>query len=103
MNQAFGAKGQLYRIGGDEFAVLMQAEEAELKAMLAAYLKAMKEWSEKTGIELTTSCGWVKAADYPDKTADVLAVLADEKMYETKARFYRETGRDRRAQRYGQG
>ncbi|MBR2767515.1 MAG: GGDEF domain-containing protein [Solobacterium sp.] len=97
MKQAFAARGQIYRIGGDEFAALLQADKAQLQAMLACYEKAMKEWSEKSGIELTTSCGWVIAADYPDKTVDELAVLADEKMYETKARFYRETGRDRRA------
>ena len=102
MKQAFAARGQIYRIGGDEFAALLHADNAQLQGMLSSYEKAMKDWSEKNGIELTTSCGWVRAADYPDKTADELAVLADEKMYETKARFYRETGRDRRSHRYGQ-
>ncbi len=96
MRHSFGSRGRLYRIGGDEFVAMVNANEAQLEKMKLFYEHSSKVWSEKNGVPLSAACGYVRASDYPGKSMAELAKLADQRMYAAKAEYYRTSGRDRR-------
>lgn len=96
IGRSFGEKGTVYRTGGDEFIVL--TTEADPERLFPAYEERQRTWSAENGLDLTTSCGCARAADHPGVTITELARLADRRMFEAKARHYRESGRERRRQ-----
>jgi len=96
MFRAFGEYGKLYRIGGDEFVVLLNADTARLAELRKSYEGCLRVWSERHGRTLSTACGYVRAAEAPDKSMVELAKLADQRMYEAKAEYYHVNGKDRR-------
>ena len=96
IEQCFGGRGKLYRVGGDEYAAMLTAGQEELGPLFAAYEECLRAWSESSGLSLSTSCGCVSAVDNPDKDITELARAADAKMYAAKARYYQTNGQDRR-------
>ena len=96
MFRAFGEYGKLYRIGGDEFVALLNADTARLAELRQSYEGCLRVWSERHGRTLSTACGYVRAAEAPDKSMVELAKLADQRMYEEKTEHYRALGKDRR-------
>ena len=96
LRAVFGPHGQVYRIGGDEFAVMMKIQPESLD-------RAMKELEEKTAAwqgekvkELSISCGYVTAREFPSENLQELIRISDERMYAAKDEYYRTTGRQRR-------
>lgn len=96
LTHAFGDVGTLYRIGGDEFVALLSVEATRLEKLQKDYEQSMTAWSARHGIELSTACGVVRAAEFPDMSVTELAKLADERMYAAKSEYYRASGKDRR-------
>ena len=96
IENCFGEKGRMYRIGGDEFVVILSAREDELNGLLADYEREMASWSERNGMTLSAAYGCVSRAELPDHSITELARLADKRMYEAKASYYQSRGRDRR-------
>lgn len=88
--------GKPYRIGGDEFVVMISEDMADVEKGFDTFEKDMKAWSEHHGIELSASYGFVSSVEYPESSILELARKADERMYEAKARYYHEKGVDRR-------
>ena len=99
IEHCFGDRGKMYRIGGDEFAVLISAGPDELVNLFNAFESSMKSWSERNGMPLSASYGYVCHAEYPDRGVTELAKLADERMYAAKARYYQANGANRRRYR----
>ena len=96
IEQGFGPNGKLYRIGGDEFVVIINANQDELILLFNSFENSLKKWSDRSGIVLTAAYGYVFQNEHPDSDINTLARLADERMYSAKARYYQESGRDRR-------
>ena len=96
IKKSFGEKGRTYRIGGDEFAVIASVSKDELGEFLSAYETCMKSWSDENGMTLSTAYGCACQAEMPDSNITELARTADKKMYEAKASYYQNSGRDRR-------
>ncbi|MBR5111179.1 MAG: GGDEF domain-containing protein [Clostridia bacterium] len=96
IEQCFGDKGRVYRIGGDEYAAILTSPQAGPEELLNAFEESMRDWSDRSGIQLTASFGCVTASELPGKDISVLAKEADARMYERKALYYQLTGRDRR-------
>lgn len=92
----FATKGKVFRIGGDEFAVLTTEDESETP--LASFTESMRSWSEKNQIELSASYGYASSAEHPDADIYELARIADRNMLTAKAEHYRQQGRDIRKQ-----
>ena len=88
MRRCFGDVGKVYRTGGDEFAIILFADDEKLSELKAAFEQAVDSWSGKTVKSLSVSCGYVKSKDFPDFTAEEIAKLADVRMYEEKADHY---------------
>ena len=96
IEQCFGEKGKIFRIGGDEFVILTNAEHAEADQKLLDLQKAMEKWSEENDLILTTASGFACHKNFPDLDIVGLAKEADKKMYEAKSHFYNMNGNDRR-------
>ncbi len=96
ISECFGDIGSIYRIGGDEFVVLLTAEKADVDTRLSVFEGAMKKWSGEKEIPLEASYGYARHEEDSESRIRDLGKLADKKMYEAKREFYRTTGRDRR-------
>jgi len=82
MNAAVGDRGRVYRIGGDEFLVLLWGRTTDCQSLFKLIGESISERGE--GFELSASRG---SAEYPDECPTIgLAVsLADERMYSAKS------------------
>lgn len=101
MRSCFGARGNLYRMGGDEFVALIHAGESELPGLIDAYDTSVTAWSKDNGITLSTALGCACSSEFPGEDVVQLSRIADRRMYTDKARYYEASGRDRRRHRYG--
>ncbi len=99
MAKVFSKYGNIYRIGGDEFAAILYLPPFELDELKLLFKKRVKSWAEASGLPLAVSCGYVRSADNPDTDPSGIAKLADAEMYKEKEAYYSETGRDRRARK----
>ena len=59
IRECFEDKGNMYRIGGDEFVALVHADEKELERRLKRYEACMRTWSEDNALPLSAACGCV--------------------------------------------
>ena len=85
--------GRAYRLGGDEFCVLLEPGAAGVEPLMAACVAALTERGE--GFEVTTSHGSVHS---PDEVSDVTEALqiADRRMYARKGGRRMSPGRQSR-------
>lgn len=92
MKKCFGRWGKIYRIGGDEFAIILSADSNRLEGIKETFEETINSWSGKIVKNLSVSCGYVTKKEYPDSTVAEMAKIADDRMYEAKAEHYRQTG-----------
>ena len=96
IEECFAKKGKVYRIGGDEFAVILHGNKQEMEEMIASFEESMKKWSEENGVSLSASYGYVCLKEHPELNITELAKEADNRMYEAKAEYYSTDDRNRR-------
>jgi diguanylate cyclase (GGDEF)-like protein len=99
MKKCFGVIGKVYRIGGDEFVAIINADEGSLENIKEAFANNVAKWSGKLVDHLSVSCGYVTKKDLPEGSLHDMSLLADKRMYEDKANYYRRKGFDRRGQK----
>ena len=96
MQDCFGDYGDIYRIGGDEFVALINADDNTL-AELMKKIHTMADGWKGHGVEkLALSVGYVSVREFPDAAIDTLVKTADERMYKAKREYYENQGFDRR-------
>ncbi|MCR4779732.1 MAG: sensor domain-containing diguanylate cyclase [Ruminiclostridium sp.] len=92
---AFGEQGDIYRLGGDEFCLIMTDPENKIPGCLEKLDHAAAEYKGKylNGFSVSYGTGLYKEG------SDFGALLkeADKNMYENKNRYYMTSGRDRRS------
>ena len=96
IKKCFGSYGKVYRIGGDEFAAIIEANDEELSAILNDFDLCQTDWQGKMVEKISISYGYVKKSDYPESTIEYMMTVADQKMYEDKNKYYEKTGYVRR-------
>jgi diguanylate cyclase (GGDEF)-like protein len=96
IDQCFGERGTVYRVGGDEFVALVTAKDEELKELFNKFEADMNGWSDVSGIKLSMSYGYVSSAERPGSSITELAKEADGRMYDAKERYYQAKGIVRR-------
>ncbi len=94
MSQAFQDFGTVYRLGGDEFCVLMTGTAEDAAGCLKQLEKNCAAWKGQYIESISISCGVASAEEYSDIAS--LTKAADERMYESKRNYYRSTGHERR-------
>jgi two-component system, cell cycle response regulator len=78
---AVGEHGRAYRLGGDEFCVLLRGRFERDDALVVSALEALSEHGK--GFAITASCGLVAIPDAADDATHAMQ-LADERMYRDK-------------------
>lgn len=96
MKECFGQYGRLFRTGGDEFVALLFLSENEFGNAKLRFDEGTKLWTQRHGLDLSVSIGAARADEFPDLTLTELAKKADDRMYRAKAKYYADTGKDRR-------
>lgn len=96
MTASFGEFGKVYRIGGDEFAVIVTKKPDEFDSMKNEFDSSVAKWRGKNVDSMTISYGCVSSLEEDWENIYDIAKEADRRMYESKARYYRKRGIDRR-------
>ena len=96
MRKTFGAYGEIYRIGGDEFVVCMTKQVQQFEEVLQVFETSVQNWHGELADTLSISYGHVYSTEQPWKNIHEVSKLADQRMYACKAHYYRQPGRDRR-------
>ena len=77
-------------------AVLALMEEEKVRDALAQLRRETTKWRGETLRTLSVSAGYALASKNKGLSAEKLVGVADKAMYEAKAAYYRNSGRDRR-------
>jgi diguanylate cyclase (GGDEF)-like protein len=89
MKQCFAPYGRVYRTGGDEFAAIIFANESQLKKIKIDFEDAIAKWSGNRVKSLSVSSGYVTKREEVSTSVHEIANIADKRMYEAKAMFYK--------------
>ena len=92
--RSFKGIDTVYRIGGDEFCVIITDEKWDVGKSLNRLQELCKNWKGKYINGISISAGYASAKEYPDM--EDLLKAADREMYAAKKRHYEEAGVDRR-------
>ncbi len=87
--RTFGNSGQIYRIGGDEFVVMLFADEKKFNAMNDDFNDIISNWSGEFVKGISVSYGYVSTSEFPKMSVHEMSMLADKRMYENKAAYYK--------------
>lgn len=98
MKESFDSCGKVYRVGGDEFIILVFTDDRQFEKMLKEFEERVKKWSGRLVKSMTVSCGCVSSRELPWEEIEELVRLADMRMYEKKVMYYRKNGVDRNGQ-----
>lgn len=98
MSKCLGIYGNIFRIGGDEFAAVLYVPTDKFETMIHTFENEVDNWKGKFVNSLSVSFGYVKADEIQGQSIENISILADKRMYEAKAAFYRKKGVDRRGQ-----
>ena len=99
IRSTFDQYGSSYRTGGDEFIVVLELPPEKLAELSQTFERTVAAWTGPSGIPLHISCGYASAYEIQDATLLNVSKLADHRLYEAKAEYYRTTGHERRGQR----
>lgn len=97
MKFAFASYGKIYRIGGDEFVVLIQESVSNIDSILQVFDTTIHDWHGKYSNSISVSYGVVKSTEQDFDSIHSVSKLADERMYKSKSEYYNMSGNDRRS------
>ena len=96
MKESFSPDGKVYRIGGDEFAVILTRKVQDFPALLKDFDHRVFQWHGELTGSMAISYGYVFSSEKKWSSIYEITKAADQRMYESKARYYLENGLDRR-------
>lgn len=96
MKFAFASYGKIYRIGGDEFVVLIQESVSNIDSILQVFDTTIHDWHGKYSNSISVSYGVVKSSEQDFDSIHSVSKLADERMYKSKSEYYNISVNDRR-------
>ncbi len=94
LKRGFEDAGTVYRLGGDEFGVIMTGTEKDAQKCIKRMEELCSVWNGKTIKNISLSYGVASSEEYSD--IDSLTKAADGKMYEFKQNYYLSSGKERR-------
>ena len=96
MKFAFASYGKIYRIGGDEFVVLIQESVSNIDSILQVFDTTIHDWHGKYSNSISVSYGVVQSSEQNFDSVQEISKLADERMYQNKKEYYTTSGNNRR-------
>ncbi len=91
MRESFGKYGNVYRIGGDEFVVIITGNTKEFQSIIESFDRRVAQWHGKLVDSMTISWGYVFSSEKEWDNIYDIAKEADERMYKNKERYYQES------------
>lgn len=98
MKQCFDAYGKVYRIGGDEFAAILLVGREQFAWIKMEFDRVLDTWRGEHLEAISVSSGYVSSKERNWTSIQEIAHIADIRMYEEKAMYYKKNGVDRRGQ-----
>ena len=94
MKKSFDEYGNVYRIGGDEFVVIVTKNTEQFEKVLRTFDQCVEKWHGKLVDSMTVSYGHVFNSEKKWNSVYDIAKAADKRMYESKAHFYHKREND---------
>lgn len=96
MKNSFSEHGKVYRVGGDEFVVIVTKDVSQFENILRAFEQRVAGWHGAFVESMTVSCGYVFSSERKWDSIFEISRVSDERMYESKKQYYIRNGIDRR-------
>lgn len=96
MKEVFQEYGKVYRIGGDEFAVLLNRHIDDFDELLERFETTVSHWNGSLMKSLSISYGVVFSKEQKWQSIEDVCKEADNRMYTQKWSYYQKKGIDRR-------
>lgn len=99
LDSSFNDIGNVYRVGGDEFILIIEKDGSELQKYIDRFTNAVAEWKGKLVDSLHISAGYACSSEVENFNGEKIKALiniAEKKMYADKANYYKSTGKERR-------
>ena len=94
LRSSFPGIDSIYRIGGDEFCVIVTDRNVDVEKSLSCLQKLCADWKGEFIRGISISVAYASADEFTDIHSTIKA--ADKRMYEAKRDFYEASGKDRR-------
>lgn len=98
IKECFVPYGKVYRIGGDEFVTILFHDLDQFTKMKEQFEHMIHHWSGERLESISVSYGCVSSKEREWVSMKEVANVADVRMYEEKAMYYKKNGIDRRGQ-----
>ena len=98
MRSCFDKYGKVYRIGGDEFVAVLFVQLEQFLWIKTEFDGDIRYWTGNQVEEISISCGYVSSGERKWASMKEIANVADIRMYEEKAMYYKKNGVDRQGQ-----
>ena len=96
MKNSFSEHGKVYRVGGDEFVVIITKDILQFENILSTFDQRVAGWHGEFVESMTVSYGYVYSSERKWKSIFDISKASDERMYESKKQYYTRIGIDRR-------
>ena len=96
LKQTIGEHGKVFRIGGDEFVILLDSRTMQPQQAVHQLREASAAWHGTEAKEMSLSIGYAAAEEFPEYRIEQLVHEADQRMYQDKDHYYSLPGHDRR-------
>ena len=101
--EVYGPVATCYRIGGDEFIVVGNADEQTREYLNQRFEELVRDWKGSFGRQLRISCGFASAYEVEKADIDSVSSLAESRLYEKKTAYYKTLGLDRHGHDWAYG
>ena len=96
MKSSFSEHGKVYRVGGDEFVVIITKDIPQFENMLRTFEQRVASWHGEFVESMAVSYGYVFSSERKWNSILDISKALDERMYESKKQYYIRSGMDRR-------
>ncbi|MBP9996217.1 MAG: GGDEF domain-containing protein [Lachnospiraceae bacterium] len=97
IHNLYGNHGRAFRIGGDEFAIIITEPLDDVQECIKQIRSKTGECELKYSDKLSVAIGVARGEDYLDVSVEELLELADKAMYSDKEEYYKDKRHERRA------
>lgn len=96
MKEVFYKYGKVYRVGGDEFVVLLDKHVNDFNTLVQSFETKVDNWHGELVTSMGISYGVVFSKEQTWQSVEDVSKIADDRMYKSKWLYYQKNGMDRR-------